>query len=142
MDRRSFLSGAASLGALTTTAARAEEAGPFRIRDLYNRDRSFSDLALSSEGKRVSFQGFMAPPLKAEARFFVLTKMPMAVCPFCEPDTDWPNDILPIYTKRVVKVIPFNVRIQATGLLEIGRFIDEDTGFYSLVRLTDARYGE
>ncbi|MFN4128981.1 MAG: hypothetical protein ACK4GC_04085, partial [Paracoccaceae bacterium] len=54
------------------------EGGPIRLRDLYNRDLSFSDLALSHEGERITIAGFMAPPLRAETNFFVLTKMPMA----------------------------------------------------------------
>lgn len=115
--------------------------GAFLIRDLYNPDQSWSDLALASQGERVTFTGFMAPPLKAESKFFVLTKMPMAVCPFCEPEAEWPRDILPVYAKRVVSHPPsFNIRIQATGFLEIGEYIDPDTGFYSLIRLTDATY--
>ena len=63
----------------------------------------------------------MAPPLKAESEFFVLTKRPMAVCPFCEPGTTWPRDILAIYARRTVDVIPFNVLIHVTGTLELGR---------------------
>ena len=53
----------------------------------------------------------MAPPLKAEADFFVLTKMPMAVCPFCNTAVDWPDDIVAVYTKRTVRIVPFNVEI-------------------------------
>ena len=84
MDRRHFLSaGAASLLALTLTSARGAD-GPLRMRDLYNKDLTFSDLARELEGRRIAVQGFMAPPLKAESQFFVLTKRPMAVCPFCE----------------------------------------------------------
>ena len=66
---------------------------------------SFSDLAQELAGERVAVQGFMAPPLKAEAHFFVLTKTPMAVCPFCETEADWPDDILAVYTKRVIDVV-------------------------------------
>lgn len=114
--------------------------GIIKLRDLYNRDMSFSDLALSNEGARVTIAGFMAPPLKADSNFFVLTKMPMAVCPFCEPGTPWPDDILAVYAKRVVNVVPFNVPLETTGVLELGEYIDPELGFYSEVRLSDATY--
>lgn len=116
----------------------AEEA--IKVRDFYNKNMSFSDLALSLEGESITVDGFMAPPLKAEAKFFVLTKKPMAVCPFCESATEWPDDILAIYTKRRVKVTPFNVKIQVVGMLELGSKTDDDTGFVSRVRLVNARY--
>ncbi|KAA8609349.1 hypothetical protein AL036_04160 [Salipiger aestuarii] len=112
-----------------------------RLRDLYRvRGTGLSDLARASAGQRLSVSGFMAPPLKAESRFFVLTKRPMAVCPFCESEADWPNDILAVYTKRVVDVSPFNVLITVSGVLELGSYRDPDTGFVSMVRLSDASY--
>lgn len=83
----------------------------------------------------------MAPPLKAESKFFVLTKMPLAVCPFCETEAEWPDNIMAIYTKRMVKVKPFNIGIDVDGVLELGRFVDTETGFLSMVRLVDATYG-
>jgi hypothetical protein len=82
----------------------------------------------------------MAPPLKAESTFFVLTKMPMAVCPFCEPGQTWPDDILPVHTRRVVDPIPFNVPMHTTGILELGDHVDPETGFFSKLRLTGAIY--
>jgi hypothetical protein len=124
--------------ALVPRAARAED--PIRMRDLYNKDLSFSDIALANEGKRLAVSGFMAPPLKAESQFFVLTKMPMAVCPFCEPGMPWPDDLLAIYAKRVIDVVPFNVPIVVEGVLELGDHVDPEFGFYSKVRLTDASY--
>lgn len=154
MNRRQFIAAAAAFAPQTAFAqiatvydlgdyiANAID-GAFLIRDLYNPDRSLSDLALATEGQRITFTGFMAPPLKAESNFFVLTKMPMAVCPFCEPDADWPNDILPVYTKRVVShPPPFNVRIKAAGILETGKYIDPETGFFSLIRLVDGAFEE
>ena len=83
----------------------------------------------------------MAPPLKANATFFVLTKMPMAVCPFCETAAEWPDDILAVYIKRRLRVIPFNIGIAAEGVLELGPVRDEETGFLSMVRLVNATYG-
>lgn len=109
-----------------------------RLRDLYNRDMSFSDIALANQGARVTIAGFMAPPLKAESNFFVLTKMPMSVCPFCEPGQTWPDDILAVYERRVVDVIPFNVPILTRGILELGDYVDPELGFYSKVRIIEA----
>lgn len=113
---------------------------PVKLRDLYNKDRSFSDRARELEGQRITVPGFMAPPLKADSRFFVLTKMPMSFCPFCETEAEWPDDILAVYTKRVVEVVAFNVNIETRGVLELGAYKDPDTGFLSMVRLADASY--
>lgn len=136
------LTGAAALtSGLAPRAIRAQD-GPIKLRTLYNKDQSFSDLALDLEGQRVEVEGYMAPPLKAESEFFVLTKRPMVVCPFCETEAEWPDDILAVYTKRVVDVIPFNVRIMTTGRLELGTYTDPQTGFVSRVRLADASYRE
>ncbi|MGB0659996.1 MAG: hypothetical protein ACPGNV_07425 [Mangrovicoccus sp.] len=139
MIRRSFLSLSAA-SALAPGFALAADQGPLRLRELYNRDRSFSDLAKSLEGARVNVMGFMAPPLKADSNFFVLTKMPMSVCPFCETEAEWPDDILAVYTKRRLQVIPYTVKIETTGILELGAYKDEETGFVSRVRLVDAVY--
>lgn len=110
------------------------------LRDLYNKDRSFSDLALGLKDQRISVQGFMAPPLRAESNFFVLTRRPMAVCPFCNNAADWPADIVAVYTKRLVKVLDYNIPITVTGVLELGTYRDPDLGFVSRVRLADAVY--
>lgn len=141
MNRRAFLTSATTLLAAPLIARPVQADGVIKLRDLYARDRSFSELALSREGSRVTVDGFMAPPLKADSRFFVLTRIPMAVCPFCETEADWPDDILAIYTKRVVDVIPFNIRIETRGVLELGPYRDPDTGFLSMVRLSDSTYG-
>ncbi|SDB55852.1 hypothetical protein [Bauldia litoralis] len=136
MDRRLFLAGLASIAVPSAVAA----AEVVRLRDLYNKDLSFSDLATTMEGELITVSGFMAPPLKAESRFFVLTTRPMAVCPFCESEAEWPNDILAVYTKRLLKVVPFNVPLLARGKLELGAVKDEETGFVSRVRIVDATY--
>ena len=141
MHRRLFLAAPLILAApalIAPGAAHADE--PIRMRDLYNKDLSFSDVALGNEGKRITVSGFMAPPLKAESEFFVLTKRPMAVCPFCEPGMPWPDDILAVYARRVVQVIGFNIPILTEGVLELGDYVDPELGFASKVRLTDAAY--
>ncbi|WP_306117452.1 MULTISPECIES: hypothetical protein [unclassified Roseitalea] len=138
MQRRDFI--AAAAGALTLGVAGPARASDdeIRLRELYNKDMSFSPLAEGLEGDRVAVSGFMAPPLKANSKFFVLTKMPMAVCPFCETEAEWPDDILAVYTKRTLKVVPFNVPIVTEGVLELGTFRDPETGFLSRVRLANA----
>jgi len=139
MIRRTLLAALPALAIAPRLVLAAGDA-PIKLRDLYNKDLSFSDLALAAEGQRFSVAGFMAPPLKADSVFFVLTKTPMAVCPFCEPGMPWPDDILAVYAKRVVDVIPFNVPINVTGLLELGDAVDPELGFYSKVRLVDASF--
>jgi len=136
-SRRTLL---AALPLLAAAPALAVEEGVLRMRDLYEKDLSFSPLAREKDGSRVSVYGFMAPPLKADARFFVLTKRPMAVCPFCETEAEWPDDILAIHTKRVLDVVPFNVAIRTTGTLALGTEKDPETGFVSRVRLENATY--
>ncbi|WP_208993461.1 hypothetical protein [Labrenzia sp. CP4] len=142
MNRRQLIVGlglAPFAGNLLPDTACAADAA-LKLRTLYNKDRSFSDLAHSLEGSRVSVGGYMAPPLKADSQFFVLTKIPMAVCPFCETEAEWPRDILAIYTKRIVDVVAFNSKIVTRGVLELGTFKDPETGFVSRARLVDAVY--
>ncbi|SDW31643.1 hypothetical protein SAMN05444336_101679 [Albimonas donghaensis] len=124
--------------AAVSPALRARAAETLRMRDLYEKDLSFSALARELEGARVEVSGFMAPPLKAQSRFFVLTKRPMAVCPFCESEAEWPDDILAVFASRVVDAIPFNVPILSGGVLRLGAHTDAETGFVSRVRLERA----
>ncbi|MHC9234603.1 hypothetical protein ACX9MO_03065 [Pseudooceanicola sp. 502str34] len=135
--RRTFLSAALSAHLIARPALAAQEV--IKLRHLYDR-KALSDLARASEGKRIAVDGYMAPPLKAESNFFVLTRRPMSVCPFCETEADWPNDILAVYTKRTVDVVPYNVKIVTSGVLELGAYRDPETGFLSMVRLVDASY--
>lgn len=140
MNRRGFFATAtgAVLAApfIATNAVAAEP--KVRLRELYNNDMSFTPFALEHEGQRVAIEGFMAPPLKADSNFYVLTNIPMAVCPFCDDAADWPDNILAVYAQRVVNVIPFNVKIVSRGTLELGTYTDPELGFVSRVRLVDA----
>ncbi|MBN9671793.1 hypothetical protein [Roseibium aggregatum] len=142
MDRRQlvFGLGLAPLAGLALPGSANASDKPLKLRTLYNKDRSFSDVAAKLEGSRITVDGYMAPPLKADSRFFVLTKIPMAVCPFCETEAEWPRDILAIYTKRTVDVVPFNSKILTRGILELGTYKDPDTGFVSRARLVDSVY--
>ena len=101
-----------------------------------------SDLARRRAGERVSVLGFMAPPLKADAGFFVLTHAPMATCPFCSEAAAWPDSILLVRPRRAPRPVPHTRQLLVTGVLELGLERDAATGFVSLVRLTGARVEE
>jgi hypothetical protein len=98
----------------------------------------FSDKVKDLAGERVAVDGFMAPPLKVESDFFVLTKMPMSLCPFCSSDADWPADILVVYLKKRQTFVQYNAIIHVQGVLEYGSWTDSNSGFVSLLRLRDA----
>lgn len=143
IDRRTVLATAVA-AAMTRPAAAAELLAMDR---LYGPEEErtgpgpvFSALARAHEGRRVRFRGFMAPPLVAESRFFVLTETPMSVCPFCDTESEWPNNIVSVFAKRVVQVAPFYEPIEAEGVLRLDPHTDAETGFLSLVRIEDAVY--
>lgn len=94
-----------------------------------------SDKVQALSGKEVEMSGFMAPPLTAGVRFFVLTKALMAVCPFCSTDADWPTDIVVVYLPDGEEMNPTERLVKVTGKLDTGSFRDDDTGFVSLVRI-------
>jgi hypothetical protein len=84
-------------------------------------------------------RGYLAPPLKAEARFFVLSAQPVAVCPFCQSDTDWPEDIVVVYVgSGGWRFHSAAERVEVSGVLDLGAKLDPDTGFVSQVRLIAA----
>jgi hypothetical protein len=143
-DRRAFLLGTAALAVTGASGARAET-GTLAFDELYGTvsvlGLTFSDKLKALEGQRVRMKGFMAPPLKAEAKFFVLTERPMALCPFCSSDADWPADIVVVYLDHAQTFEQANARIEVTGRLEIGSWTDPETGFVSQVRVVDARFG-
>lgn len=100
----------------------------------------FSDQVEALRGRTVQMKGFMAPPLKAEANFFVLSAIPLALCPFCSSDADWPDDIVVVYLGRKQTFVQYNAGIRVTGTLDVGPWIDPDTGFVSQLRLRDASF--
>lgn len=100
----------------------------------------FSDEVKTLAGSEIEIKGFMAPPLKAESQFFVLTKMPMAMCPFCSSDADWPEDILVIYLSERQTFVQNNSMIRVKGKLEYGSWRDPETGFISQLRLRNAEF--
>ena len=145
LRRRTLLSLGAALVAAPVSGAVAGEPQPIAFDDLYAPGGSalgmkFSDRLLAAKGKSVVMRGFMAPPLKPESDFFVLTREPVAVCPFCAADAEWPSDIVVIYLRRVAPPTRFSDPIGVVGELDVGSFTDVVTGFVSQVRLLDATY--
>jgi hypothetical protein len=100
----------------------------------------FTERVKSLAGQDVVMRGFMAPPLKAEAKFFVLTEIPMALCPFCSSDADWPDNIVVIYLDEKQTFVQPNAPIDVDGMLEFGSWTDPETGFVSLLRLRHATF--
>lgn len=143
MDRRAFLLAAAALVAGRPAVA-AEATGAIAFDELYGEvgvlGLSFSEKLKGLEGHLVRMTGFMAPPLKAESKFFVLTERPMALCPFCSTDADWPPDIVVVYLDRAQTFEQANAEIEVTGRLEVGSWTDPETGFVSQVRIVGARF--
>jgi hypothetical protein len=99
----------------------------------------YSDQAKALKNKEVRMRGYMAPPLKPESKFFVLTREPVAVCPFCSSDAQWPVDIVVIYLRDTLAPTNFSRRIEVNGILEMGSWTDPQSGFVSQVRIVDAR---
>jgi hypothetical protein len=60
---------------------------------------------------------------------------PMAICPFCDSDASWPENIVVVYLKRGKTIEATTSALQVTGRLDIGRHVDETTGFVSQVRI-------
>ena len=124
-----------------TEVARASDVndGVVLFTELYkgrsSRGLVFSDKLVALNGKRVVMTGFMAPPLKPALDFFVLTRMPLSLCPFCASDAEWPEDIIFVRMPLGKTIQPTSATVRVTGQLDIGTKTDEATGFVSLVRI-------
>ena len=147
LTRRQLLvstgSGLASVG-LAVTATDVAAAEPLTFSAFYKsrgvRGLEFSDRLLALNGRAVTITGFMAPPLKAESAFFVLTAQPMGICPFCQSDADWPDDIVVVILKAATAMTAAGSRLAVNGTLEVGSKTDATTGFVSQIRLVDAQF--
>lgn len=142
MHRRELLGGlvlAVAFQALPATRVLAATA-TLKFRELYVRGNELTEKAKGLEGQEVEMVGYMAPPLKPEIDFFVLTKLPMSTCPFCESEAQWPDDIVLAHSNEPLDVVRYTDLIRVTGRFETGFKKDEDTGFVSFVRLMDVRY--
>ncbi len=111
-----------------------------KYRDLYVRGRNLTPEAQALSGQEVTMTGYMAPPLKPEISFFVLTRLPMSTCPFCETEAQWPDDIVLALTDHPVEPVRYTDLIRATGTFETGFETDPETGFMSYLRLRGTRY--
>lgn len=121
---------------LGAAPAEAEELSFDEIYSGYSADGlTFSDKTLSLEGGTVTVSGYMAPPLTPTIHFFVLTEVPMSVCPFCSSDADWPDNIIVVKVDDPITALPYDTLITVTGTLEIGSETDEETGFVSQLRV-------
>lgn len=121
---------------LGAAPAEAEELSFDEIYSGYSADGlTFSDKTLSLEGGTVTVSGYMAPPLTPTIHFFVLTEVPMSVCPFCSSDADWPDNIIVVKVDDTITALPYDTPITVTGTLEIGSETDEETGFVSQLRV-------
>ena len=136
---RRALVGLACLAPFASPAHAAERIG---VAELWAEGAEFSQRAREFAGKPVELRGYMAPPLKPEVDFFVLTNLPMAVCPFCDSAAAWPEDIVLVFLNRPVRAIPYDRLIGVSGILHIGTETDVATGFVSRVRLRDSKYAK
>ena len=125
-------------------SGRAEETAGLSFEELYSGGGvlglHFSEKVEALNGKKIRIRGFMAPPLKAESAFFVLTREPVALCPFCQTDADWPDSILVVYLSEKQQFVQNNAIIEVEGVLERGSQRDPDTGFVSQLRLRNATF--
>src|SRR5262245_55450943 len=133
VTRRHVVFGAAAMA--WATAAHAGEPVPIEFAQLYKsigvRGLVFSDTVLALRGRDVFMRGYMAPPLKAESGFFVLTREPAALCPFCQSDADWPADIVVVYLKSASALVGAGEAVVVRGRLEVGSWTDPESGFVS-----------
>ena len=141
ISRRALLVGAALLFLAPGSAGAT---GELTFDQLYKsigvRGMVFSDQLLGLRGRPVSIAGYMAPPLKAESNFFVLTREPVALCPFCQSDAEWPADIVVVYLNSAAPMLSGGEKVLVTGRLDVGSWTDPQTGFVSQIRITDASY--
>ncbi len=145
ISRRRALVGALAMPALAASA-RPAAASPERItfEGLYKSfgvlGLAFDDRIVALKGRDVTLAGYMAPPLRAESTFFVLTREPLAICPFCQSDADWPLDIVVVYLRAQAALAPAGASTTVSGRLDLGSWTDPETGFVSQIRLTRAGY--
>jgi hypothetical protein len=145
LTRRTFMIAGATSAVLLPALpqlARADTPQNMKMSSLYASKDSpdLSDAAKSFEGAEVTMNGFMAPPLKPDAKFFVLATDPMMICPFCDAASQWPQNIVLVYTKNPIQIYNYDVGITVTGQLDLGEQTDADTGFVSMVRLVESTY--
>jgi len=134
----------ALLAGLVTSSALGAEPERLKFDEVYKSSGVlglvFADKVTNLNGQSVSMRGFMAPPLKAEADFFVLTREPVSLCPFCNSDADWPSNIIVVYPADDQVWVDNTTPIEVRGTLEVGSATDKRSGFVSRLRLTGAHF--
>ena len=91
-------------------------------------------------GNPVRIRGYMAPPDLEQGDFFVLTRAPAFICPFCDPGTNWPDDVVLALLDHDSHFVDPTQLIEVVGELEFGAKLDIRTGATRLVRLHDVRW--
>ncbi len=144
LSRRAFVCGLTLFPMLTLARPSPAATAELTFDELYGKisvlGLEFSKKVEALAGQDVQMGGFMAPPLKAEAQFFVLTEIPMSICPFCSTDSDWPDNIVVIYLAEKQTFVQGGSKIMVSGRLDVGTWVDPDTGFLSRLRIRDASY--
>jgi len=127
---------------LTSLRARTDTTAALAFKDMYAAQGvlglELSPTIRALSGKSVHVVGYMAPPLKPDVGFFVLTRVPVALCPFCNSDADWPSDIVVVYPRGNGGWAQDGLPVAVAGILELGSKVDQATGFVSLIRIVDA----
>jgi hypothetical protein len=128
----------ATAAAMAVADSDSGEPTPIAFEELYTRASireglRLSEKLLSLDGRKVVMRGYMAPPLKPELDFFVLTRIRLAFCPFCSTAAEWPDDIAVVYTPSPMKATERAVSVE--GTIEVGSKMDQETGMVSLVRI-------
>jgi hypothetical protein len=137
LTRRTCLLAALGFG-LSAPAAAAQRVRMFELYE--DDDKTFSPKAKELSGQRVAMQGFMAPHLKVDSDFFILSNTPVETCPFCASEGDWIDSIIFVRMRKKQETVEPGAVIMVEGNLEIGPETDSETGFVSKVRLTDAEF--
>ena len=145
ITRRNFTKLAAASAATSLIMPVAHAEGPTRLRmkRLYDEASAsqFSADALALAGKPVEIWGYMAPPLKVNLDFFILSDFPTETCPFCASEEDWIETIVFIRMRQAEELHTADSMIWTKGILDLGPATDPETGFVSRVRLNDATFG-
>lgn len=93
-----------------------------------------SDKAISLDGRQVTMQGFMAPPLQLDLTWFQLTLAPVGACPFCTSAQTVVPDMITVYPTQDPILYSWEP-VRVTGQFEVGAASDPETGMFSLARI-------
>jgi hypothetical protein len=98
------------------------------------------DRAKELARRPVRIRGYMAPPIVDAADYFILTRSPALICPFCDPGSGWPDDVVLVQLERESRFVDPSHPIEVAGTFDIGAARDERTGTVRLVRLLGAAW--